>query len=188
MSLSKSINIDRLKPILKLRENQPPNLTRGQTFSQPNHVQSFSIFQDIFLIIYQHDLWGQIWPHPTSLQSGTLNVLQAPNLGFLSQIMTNLDQTSRKGPSATNKILFDFQLTMTHTLSPQSGTFNVLKAPNIGFLSQIRSNLDQTFRIGPLATKNIIFDVQLDIILQISNQEPSTSSKPPCNQNLFLSW
>ena len=33
------------------------------------------------------------------------------------------------------------------------------KAPNLGFLSQIISNLDQMFGIGPLATTNIIFDV-----------------------------
>ena len=43
--------IDRLKPILKLRENQPrpnpdpdPNPTQGQTFSQPNHFGYTQIF------------------------------------------------------------------------------------------------------------------------------------------------
>ncbi len=73
-----------------------------------------------------------------------------------------------------------------HPLSLQSGTFNVLQAPNLAFLNQIMSDLDQTFRIGPLATTNIIGDVQLDPILQLSSQEPSTSFKPPRNQNIIL--
>ena len=71
--------------------------------------------------------------------------------------------------------------------SLQSGTLDVLQAPNLGFLSQIMSNLDQTFRIGPLATTNIIFVVWLYPILHVSSQEPSTSFKPHYNQNLFLS-
>ena len=40
------------------------------------------------------------------------------------------------------------------------------------------SNLDQIFRISPLATTNIIFDVQIDPILLVPSQQPSTSSKP----------
>ena len=59
----------------------------------------------------------------------------------------------------------------------QSGTINILQAPNLGFLSQIMSDLDQTFRIGTLATTNIIFDFKCDPILQVSSQEPSKSSK-----------
>ena len=35
----------------------------------------------IFSFIYCHDLWCQIWPYPSSLQSGALNVLQVPNVG-----------------------------------------------------------------------------------------------------------
>ena len=54
------------------------------------------------------------------------------------------------------------------------------------FFSQIMFDLDKSFRIGPLATTNIVFNVKLDPILQISSQEQSTSSKPNCNQNLFL--
>ncbi len=81
--------------------------------SRPNHVWSWSNFQDIFLIIYQHDLWCQRWPHPPSHQSGTPNVIQAPNFGFLSQIRSNLDQNSRKGPLESTNIIFDVQLKMT---------------------------------------------------------------------------
>ena len=66
-----------------------------------------------------------------------------------------------------------------HPPSLQSGTFNVLQAPNFYFLIQIMSDLDQTFRIGPLAITNLIFDAKDDLILQVSSQEPSTSSKPP---------
>ena len=103
---------------------------------QPNHVGFPPNFQDIFKIIFQDDPWCQRWSHPPSLQSGTFNVLQAPNLGFISQIM------------------FD---------------------------------LGQTFRIGPLPSTIIIFEVELYPILQVSSQEPSTSFKPPCNQKLILS-
>ena len=100
-------SIEWLYPFLKLTENQTPNPhptptppppQRGITFSQPNHVRSSSNFQDIFLTIYQHDLWCQMSPHPPRPQSGTLNVLQVPNWGFLSQIMSDLDQTFRIGP------------------------------------------------------------------------------------------
>ena len=45
------------------------------------------------------------------------------------------------------------------------GTLNFLQAPSLCFLSQIMSDLDQTVRIGPLATTNIIFDVQFYPIL-----------------------
>ena len=81
--------------ILEKTQPNPPTPTppdRGQTFSQPNHARSSPNFQDIFPILYQHDLWCQRWPHPPSLQSGTLNVLQAPNLCFLSQIMLDFHQ------------------------------------------------------------------------------------------------
>ena len=66
-----------------------------------------------------------------------------------------------------------------HPPSLQSGTLNILQAPNFDFLSQIMSDIDQTFRIGPLATTNLIYDAKDDPILHVSNQEPSTSSKPP---------
>ena len=175
------------------------------------------------------------WPNPSSPQSGTLNILEAPNLGYLSQIRSNLDETFKIDPSVTTNIIFDVQLKMTpsfkspvrnlqHPPSPQlilsqtnhvwswsnfqdrplstykpdpwyqkwpppsslhSGTLNVHHAPYFVFLSQIMSNLDQTFSVGPLATTNIIFDVQLDSILQVSSQEPLTSFKPHCNQNLL---
>ncbi len=35
-------------------------------------------------------------------------------------------------------------------------------SPNTGFISQIMSDLDQTFRMGPLPISNLIFDDQLD--------------------------
>ena len=111
-------------PVRNLQHPPSPQLI----LSQPNHVWSWSNAQDWLLTNYQPDLWCERWPHPSSLQSGTLNVLQVPNLCFLSQIM---------------------------------------------------SDLDQTFRRGPLATTNLIYDVKDDPILQVSSQEPSTSSKPP---------
>ena len=42
--------------------------------SRLNYDGSLSNFQDIFLIIYQHDLWWKDDPDPPSLQSGTLIV------------------------------------------------------------------------------------------------------------------
>ena len=39
-----------------------------------NHVVYSSNFQDIFLIIF----WHQRWPYSSSLQSGTINIIQAP--------------------------------------------------------------------------------------------------------------
>lgn len=47
-------------------------------------------------------------------------------------------------------------------------------------------NLHKNFRLRPLATTKIVFDVQLDLIILISSQEPPTSSTPPGNQKLFL--
>ena len=118
IGLNRSSNLEKINPDLT------PDPTRVQTFSQPNHVWSWSNFQDIFLTIYQHDLWCQIWPHPPSLQSGTPNVLQA-------------------------------------------------------FLGQIMYDLDKTFGISSWPSINMIYDVKCDPILQVSNQEPSMSSKPP---------
>ena len=79
-----------------------------------------------------------------------------------------------------------FKSRWPHPVSLQPGTLNVLQAPNLCIFSQIMSDLDQTFRIGPLATTKIIFDVQLDPILQVSSQEWSTFSKPPCNKKTIL--
>ena len=62
-----------------------------------------------------------------------------------------------------------------------------LQIPNLSFLCQIMSDLYQTFRIGPLVITHIIFNVQLHTILQISCQEPSTSSKPQSNSLAELS-
>merc|ERR1712082_108083 len=49
------------------------------------------------------------------------------------------------------------------------------------------SNLHQIFRICPLATTDLIYDVKDDPILQVSSQEPSTSSKPPTSAFLAKS-
>ena len=51
-------------------------------------------------------------------------------------------------------------------------------SPHLHFLSQIMSDIDQTIRICPLATTNMNYYVNEDPILQVSSQEPSTSSKP----------
>ena len=127
-----SLNLEKTDPT-----PTPTRPDRGQTFSQPNHVQSSSNFEDIFLIIHQPDLWCQRLPHPSKSPVRNLNVLQAPNLCILREIM------------------FD---------------------------------LDQTIRLGPIATTNLIYDVKDDLILQVSGQEPSTSSKYPTYTFSAKSW
>ncbi len=115
--------------------------------------------------------------HPPSLQSGTLNVI--PNLGFLSQIMSNLDQTFRIGLLATINIIHYVQLNMT--LYFQSSVRNPQRPPSpiICFISQIMSNLHQTSRISAYSSTNMIHDVKDDPILHVFSQKPSTSSKAP---------
>ena len=81
----------------------------------------------------------------------------SPNLCFLVQIISDLNQTSRIDPLATTNLIYDVK----------------------DFLVQIISDLDQTSRIDPLATPNLTYDVKDDPILQVLSQEPSTSSKPP---------
>ena len=44
--------------------------------NQPNEVRSSQNFQDKFLGVSQDDSTRQGWPHPPSLQSETINVLQ----------------------------------------------------------------------------------------------------------------
>ena len=44
----------------------------------PKHVRCWSNFQDRPLSNYQHHLWYSTWPNHSSLQSGTINILQAP--------------------------------------------------------------------------------------------------------------
>ena len=48
-------------------------------------------------------------------------------------------------------------------------------------------DLHQTFRISSWLSINMIYDVKDNPILHVFSQEPSTSSKPPCNQKLTLS-
>merc|ERR1712239_71295 len=50
---------------------------------------------------------------------------------------------------------------MTSSSKSPIRNLNVLQAPNLCFINQIMSNLDQTFRIGPLATTNITSLAQL---------------------------
>ena len=57
-------------------------------------------------------------------------------------------------------------------------SLNVLQTPHLGFLSQIMSDLNQTFRISSQSSINMIHDDKDDPILQVSNQEPSMSSNP----------
>ena len=58
-------------------------------------------------------LSGQMWPHSPSLQSGTLNVLKAPNWGFFNQSLSDLDQSFSIGPLAITNIIFGVQFKIT---------------------------------------------------------------------------
>ena len=88
-----------------------------------NHIGDSPNFQDIFPIIYQHDLWCQRWSHPPSLQSGTLNILQAPNLGFFSQIISYFDKNFQDRPQH-----YLWCSTWPDSSSLHSGTINILQA------------------------------------------------------------
>ena len=106
--------MSKMTPSLKSPVRSPQRPPSPQLkLSQPNPVQSWSNFQDRPLSNYQSDLWCQRWPHPSSLQSGTFNILQVPNSYFLSQIMSDLDQTFRIGPIPITIIIFYVQLKMT---------------------------------------------------------------------------
>ena len=52
-------------------------------------------------------------------------------------------------------------------------------SPTFSFFSQIMSDLHKNFRISSISAINMIYDVKDDTILQVSNQETSTSSKSP---------
>ena len=126
------------------------------------------------------------WPHPSSPQSGTLNVLEVLNLGFLSQIRSNNDETFRIGPLATPSIIVDVKLKIIPSFKSPVRNHQRPPSPQPILFCQIISDLYETFRIGPLATNYFIFYFQLDQIFQGSSQEGSTISKPPFNQKLFL--
>ena len=87
--------------------------------SQPNHVWSWSSFQDISHIIYEHDLGCKRWTHPSSSKSGTINVLQVHNSAFLSQIVSHLDQTFKIGSLENNHFIFNVQLNQILLVSSQ---------------------------------------------------------------------
>ena len=93
-----------------------------------NHVGSSSNFLDIFLIIYRHDSWFQRWPHPPSLQSGTLNVLQVPNEA--SQLNHNRSSSNFQDIFLIIYWYDSWFKRWPHTWSLQSGTLNVLQVPN----------------------------------------------------------
>ena len=46
-----------------------------------------------------------------------------------------------------------------HPSRLQLGTINVLQVPILSFLSQIMYDLDKTFRISPISSKNMVYDV-----------------------------
>ncbi len=132
------------------------------------------------MIIYQHDIWCQRWPHPSSLQSGTLNVLQAPNLFFLSQIMTNLDQTFRICPLATTNIIFDVQLKITPSFKSPARNPQRPRSPQLRLSQRNQVQYWSKVQDRPLSSHqhSLWCSTQDDPILQVSSQEPLTSSNP----------
>ena len=74
------------------------------TFQCLNLVWSWSNFQDHFIIINQDAIWCQTWPHPSSLRSGTQNILQVSDKPFSklnqinSQFLTKLVNSTKLSP------------------------------------------------------------------------------------------
>ena len=69
--------MSKMTPSSKSPVRNPQRLPSSKWSQSANYDRSSSNFQDIFLIIHQHDPWCQRWPHPSILQSGTINILQA---------------------------------------------------------------------------------------------------------------
>ena len=67
-----------------------PHPTWGITFQGLNQVWSWSNLQDCFIIINQDDISCQRWPLPSSLWSGTLNIIQVPQRPFSKPNQINL--------------------------------------------------------------------------------------------------
>ena len=132
------------------KTNQPDPTRPGNNFSLLKHVRSSWNIQDISHTFYQHDLC-QRWPPPTSLHSGTINVIQIPNFSFLCHIMSDLHQTFR-----ISCISFKTWFMMSKmTPSFKSPFRNPESHPNPQLLLslQIMSDLDQTYRISPISSK-----------------------------------
>ena len=124
IGLELSVNLD------KTNTPPQPNPTLGQTFSQLNHAGPPSNFQNIFPIIYQHELWYKGWHPPSSLRSGTLYVLQFPNFG------PDLNHV-RSSSNFQDIFLIIYLLDLWCQWWPRppslhSGTLNVLKNPKVG--------------------------------------------------------
>ena len=113
----------------------------SQTFYLLNNVGSSSNLQEIFPIIYWHNLWFQKWPIPSSLHSGSPNVLKFPDF---------CQQLNHVGSSPNFQEIST--ITQGHDLwfqrwpipsSLKSGTHKVLQVPNEGQqLHHVRSWLN----------------------------------------------
>ena len=73
-------NLTKLNQHPPLPYIQPPSIW-GIIILWLKQLWSSSNIDNIFPIIYWHNLWSQRGPHPSSLQSGTLKVLQVKNAG-----------------------------------------------------------------------------------------------------------
>ena len=114
----------------------------------------------------------------------------SPFCQSLCQIMSNFDQTFKICPFETSNIIFDVQLNPIILFSSQEPSISSKPEAPISskFIMKLLSlKLCTFFRICPSAITNIIFYIQLYPIILNSSQETSTSSKPPCNQKLFIS-
>ena len=82
--------------------------------------------------------------------------------------------------------------TLPNQFSLQSGTINILesRSPNVlkvnNCFCSLTNYVQSWSNLQDMSLSN--YQHNFDTIILISSQEPSTSSKLPCNQDLFFSW
>ncbi len=124
-----SFNIEKTRPWPDMTPTRP----QGQTFSQPNHAQSSSNFPDILLILYQHNPLCQRGPYPSSLQSGTFNIIQTPQRPPSPQHLLSQPDHVWSWSNFQDRPLSKYQHHLWCSTWPnpsimQSGSINILQA------------------------------------------------------------
>ncbi len=144
----------------------------GHFFSLPRQCLFFLVNQFQMIGLNQSLILEKTNPTPIPQPDLTGDKL------FLRQIILDFHKTFRISSKSSINMICDVKDDPILHVSNQEPSINVPQAPNLGYLSQIMSDLHQTFRISSKSSINMIYDFKCDTIIQVSNQEPSTSSKP----------
>ena len=180
-----------MTPILQVSSQEPSTSSKSHLLlSQPNHVESSSNFQNISHIIYWHDLWCKRWPQSSKSPVRNHQHPPSPTFSFLSQIMLDLHQTFRISPISSTNMIYDVK-DDPNPLSLQSGTINILQVPSSPFSAKSCRIIIKLSEYLPYHLPTWSMMEIMTPILQVSSQEPSTSSKshhPLSQPNHVGSW